>query len=42
MKVRFESNFDVQLRAIEAVADWLRGQEMPRMEFTATIPRPIH
>ena len=34
MKLRFESDLDFQLQAIEAVCDLFRGQEVCRTEFT--------
>lgn len=36
MKLHFEPNLDYQKRAIEAVADLFRGQEINRTEFTVT------
>ena len=36
MKLHFEPNLDYQLRAIEAVCDLFRGQEICRTEFTVT------
>ena len=38
MKLHFEANLDHQLRAIEAVCDLFRGQEVCRTEFTVTRP----
>ena len=38
MKLHFESNLDYQLRAIEAVCDLFRGQEVCRSEFTVMFP----
>ena len=36
MKLHFEPDLDYQLRAIEAVSDLFRGQEVCRTEFTVT------
>jgi type III restriction enzyme len=36
MKLHFEPNLDFQLKAVEAVADLFRGQEICRTEFTVT------
>ena len=36
MKLHFEPNLDFQLKAIEAVCDLFRGQEVCRTEFTVT------
>ncbi len=36
MKLHFEPDLDYQLRAIEAVCDLFRGQELCRTEFTVT------
>ena len=36
MKLRFEPDLDFQLRAIDAVCDLFRGQEVCRTEFTVT------
>jgi type III restriction enzyme len=36
MKLHFEPNLDYQLRAMEAVCDLFRGQEICRTEFTVT------
>ena len=36
MKLHFESNLDFQLRAVGAVCDLFRGQEICRTEFTVT------
>ncbi len=36
MKLRFEPNLDYQLKAVEAVCDLFRGQEICRTEFTVT------
>ena len=39
MKLRFESNLDFQLQAVDAVCDLFRGQEICRTEFTVTRDR---
>ena len=39
MKLRFESDLDFQQRAVEAVCDLFRGQEVCRTEFTVTRDR---
>ena len=39
MKLRFEPNLDFQLRAVDAVCDLFRGQEVCRTEFTVTRDR---
>ena len=36
MKLHFEPDLDYQLRAIEAVCDLFKGQEVCRTEFTVT------
>ena len=39
MKLRFEPDLDFQLRAVDAVCDLFRGQEICRTEFTVTRDR---
>ena len=39
MKLRFEPDLDFQLRAVDAVCDLFRGQEVCRTEFTVTRDR---
>ena len=39
MKLRFEPDFDFQLRAVDTVCDLFRGQEVCRTEFTITRDR---
>ena len=40
MKLRFESDLDFQLEAVDAVCDLFRGQEVCRTEFTVTFASP--
>ena len=39
MKLRFEPDLDFQLKAVDAVCDLFRGQEVCRTEFTVTLDR---
>ena len=40
MKLRFESDLDFQLEAVDAACDLFRGQEVCRTEFTVTFASP--